>query len=590
MNQNKSFFILTAAIGAILAVIATGLYLSQSANNAGGKGRSYSTKIASGAEINRLKTQELLDFSPVNEEEYASQPPSVPALHPSQAIGKSLTPKMSVPTHEKYFSTQDGPHTYATSQRPQTAETAAASSRISYTNVPQGSLYAPHSAAGTNTFVSAQPTSQVPASQMPFAPYMDSLTKEQAEKLDKQLNGLTERVEAAILRAFLPKSKKDANIEKYLAHQGKADVPSANKTTPFANVTRQMNHQKAGLVASMKNAFGTKAASQAGKIMDAYQQEIMNVLNQPGLTQTQIQQKTHQISKKYNKQLQKLSEKSGLEHMENERIQQDKAFEEDLAKSYGSKTAGGLGEIMDKYRQQEMQLAQQGLPAEEYYEKMHANQRQRRKEMEQFLIQNGHSLNGLLDAENNQERSRIDQQLQAQEEGKILPKIYRASEEEKNAFIHNLTQERDEKVQLAQTVYGAEGAQQVNAVYDRHAKEAAKIMEDEETSLLEKQQLLMQARQKTNEEIKRIQNSPEMKTLRATKQADETLGQMLKDPSLAQATAEQKTQFEEKARPVLLQMYERIYTVAEDSTLTDEQKQQQIQAIQQEAHRQLAGQ
>ena len=139
-------------------------------------------------------------------------------------------------------------------------------------------------------------------------------------------------------------------------------------------------------------------------------------------------------------------------------------------------------------------------------------------------------------------------------------------------------------------MYGSAGAELVNQVYNRYYNEATRIMEDEETSLLEKQQQLMDARKKANEEIERIQNSPEMKRLREDKQVNETMQQLLKDAAFTQATEEQKEQFEKTARPILHDMFARINEVTANPNLTDDQKKQQIQAIQQQAQRQLAGQ
>lgn len=599
MNQNKSFFLVTFTILAVLGIIAAGMYLSKQSESPAtakhtraGKYNIPRTPISN--ELDTLKTHEFLDEQNLSPELLPAptnsrpQPGANNVLTPAQ--GNRLTVQRNslpgMPADQRMTPGTDL-YTQAAGQAGAFTAPQGSSSRATYPRATAGQV-----SGGPGQFAPLSTSARTPDANTPFSPYMAALTKEQAEKLDKQLNGLSDRVEAAILRAFLPKSKKDTNIEKYLSRQkGETSAQNTSSASPFAGVANQLNRQKTGLVESMKNAFGDKAAGQAGRIMDSYQKEIMNVLNQPGQTQQQIQQKTRQISQKYNKQLQKLSEKSGLERMTQERTQQDRSFQDDLAKSYGSDMAGQLGEVLEKYRQKDLELAQtQGLSAQEYYDQLLANQRQRRKEMENLLTQNGKSLNGLLEAENKQERTQIDQQLQDEQSGKTLPRAYHASEEEKTAFSNGLQQERSDKAQAAQAMYGQTGADLINNVYDRYYKEASAIMDDEQTSLVEKQQQLMQARQKANAEIERIQNTPQMKTLRENKQVEETLTQLFKDPGLAQATAEQKAQFEKTARPVLHQMFERINAIAADSTLTDEQKQQQIQAVQQEAQHQLSGQ
>ncbi len=592
MNQNKHFYILTSAIGIILAIIALGLYLSTRDKNYTATRRTVSSRSQTGKTVNlpdleQLKSQEFLDLS--TEPEKFSLSERQPLAYANNPV--SSTPDTFVSKREKPRRLT-GLNTRTTEQQPslyaQAQQTTDSTRTLGTKNT---TVPLPTQAAGS--FAPLGSYSQQKSFNEPFAPYMASLPKEQAEKLEKQLNGLSDRVEAAILRAFLPKSKKDMNIEKYLAHRGNSTNSSASTSTPnanpFAGVAQQFNRQKTELVDSMKQAFGDKAAGQAGRIMDSYQKEIMNTLNQPGLTPEQIQQKTHKISQKYNKQLQKLSEKSGLERMEKERTELDNVFQDNLTKSYGADMADQLGNILTKYRQQELELAQKGLPADEYYEQLLTMQRQRHKDMENLLTENGRSLKGLLDAENKQEQTNIEQQLQDEQEGKILPKIYHASEEEKTAFGNSLNQERNDKVHVAQDMYGSAGAELVNQVYNRYYDEATRIMEDEETSLLEKQQQLMEARKKANEEIERIQNSPEMKRLREDKQVNETMQQLLKDAAFTQATEEQKEQFEKTARPILHDMFARINEVTANPNLTDDQKKQQIQAIQQQAQRQLAG-
>ena len=64
----------------------------------------------------------------------------------------------------------------------------------------------------------------------------------------------------------------------------------------------------------------------------------------------------------------------------------------------------------------------------------------------------------------------------------------------------------------------------------------------------------------------------------------------MQSPEVAKATPEQKAELAAAARPVLQRMYARINEVAENDKLSDAEKQRHIQAIQEEAQRQLAGQ
>ena len=419
----------------------------------------------------------------------------------------------------------------------------------------------------------------------PLAPYMSALTKEQANTLNQQLQSLPGAIEAAVLRAFLPKSKKDMNIEKYLSHN------SGNKNSPFATLEQQIDGQTAGMVNSMKKAFGNKAASEASKQMENYKHEVMNLLGQANITKEQLQQQTRSISEKYNQKLQEISQKSGLERLKTEREARDSAFQQNLAELYGDEMAGQLGDIMEKYREKDLQLAQQkDISAEEYYRQSLENQRAQRKEMEQTLVANGQSLKGLRSAEDQRTQDMLTQMQQEEEKGNTAPQRYVASPEEKTAFAQNLEKERQEKNSTARTIYGAAGAELIDSIYREHDAKANEILSRRDLSYLEMQTQLNQVRQEANEKLLKLQQSPKMQELRETNQVNMTMDKLMKDPALAHADPAQRQAFEQQARPILQHMFSRINAVSDDPNLSAQEKQQKIQAIQNEAQQQLAGQ
>lgn len=417
-----------------------------------------------------------------------------------------------------------------------------------------------------------------------FAPYLNSLTKEQSESLNRQLTGLSSRVERAVLQAFLPKSRKDANIEKYLQRNSSYSASSG----PFASVANQMNAQKAGIMNSMNGAFGKEAADEAGKVMDAYQKELLGALSQKGLTQEQAAQKTRDISQKYEKELEKVGQKHALKEFKDTQLQKDDVLRSQLAGAYGAEIASQADSILSSWREKDMQLAMAGLPADEYYKQQLENQRARRKELEQLLLTNGKSLQGLQSAEDEWERRRVEQALKDEAEGKTLPKEHHFDEKTITATANDLKRERDEKLELAERIYGEEGGAAVNAIYDRHEARMSEIM-NSDWPLTVKQQKIMEARQQTNAEIDELQQTPKMREAREQGQVNSTMAQLLQDPGVANASPEEKAAFEAYARPVLQDMFHRINAISE-SDLPDDVKQRQIAAVQDRAQRQLSGQ
>ncbi len=411
-----------------------------------------------------------------------------------------------------------------------------------------------------------------------MAPYMKGVRKEQAAALAKQLDGLSSRVERALYQAMLPKSKKDANIEKYLNRHG------TKAASPLASVAEQVAAQKESVVSSVKETYGASAATEAGRIMDDYQQELTAVTNQPGKSLEELAKATRAVNEKYNNKLQDLSRKEGLKQFESDKVSQDAALQQDLAKAYGTNVAGQMGKTLQEYRQKELELAQANLSPEEYYKRQLELQRDRRKALEKELLANNLSLDGLIEAEDRLEEEQLKAEQANEESGKTLPRRYVLPESMKENFRGGIQQDQREKVEMATQIYGKQGAKLMEDLYARYAAKAESIMNDPETSRSQKMKALMQARQETNQAIMEIQKRPEMVKLRV----ESTLDNLLQDPGLSKATDEQKEAFKETARPVLEEMFNQINEIS-SSDLPDKEKQAQIKAAQEEAQRKLTG-
>lgn len=417
-----------------------------------------------------------------------------------------------------------------------------------------------------------------------FAPYLNSLTKEQADSLNRQLTGLSSRVERAVLQAMLPKSRKDANIEKYLQRNSSYSASAG----PFAGVMEQMSAQRAGIMKSMNSAFGQEAADEAGKVMESYQKELLAALSQPGLTQEQAAQKTREIGAKYEKELQNIGQKHALKDFEAKQMEKDNSLQESLAGAYGADFAAQAEGILSSWREKDMQLALAGLSKEEYYKQQLENQRARRKDLEKLHLQYGYPLDTLHKWENDWEEKTVNDALRDEEEGKTLPVNHHFDDKTITAVSNDLKAERNEKLELAERIYGEAGGAAVNAIYERHEARMTEIM-NSDRPLSDKKKEMQQVRQETNAQINALQRSPEMRQAREREQVNTTMEQLMQDPGLANASPEQREAFEQHARPVLQDMFRRMNEIAE-SDLPNDEKQRQIAALQERAQRQLSGQ
>ncbi len=588
MSQNRSSIPLILAVCAVLALAAVVLFTFRPDE------KKFARLAQSSAPVKNALLEQLKDEEMLGGQYLGNTSPAGSDVSREKALTENL--------HHGGLPTAV-PNRYTSHPRAQgTGDTSYSSSQAANTQTP--GLYEQAASRmtgntgrtrGVNSYTSGgqgsfsglsggQMTDKEKASETPFSPYLAALTKEQADSLSKQLDGLTDRVQAAVLRALLPKSKKDANIEKYLArHQATAaEKDAAQSSGKFAEVSRQIAQQKAGIVKNMQASFGDKAARQAGQLMDAYQKELMDVLNNPNLTPEQIQQKTREISKKYNDKLQKLSEKSGLEKMKNEHETRDNAMQHALATAYGDEMAGKLSSVLAKYRQNELNLVQQrGLDAEEFFKLQLENDAQRQKAIEKLLLENGQPLGPYRKLRERQLENWLAGQKKLEENGEALPVAVSYSKEQQDEYNGKVFESTEPILQGAQNLFGEQGRAELEPVVQNYRTEVSRIMANPETTLEEKNQLLLEANQKMNNERKeKVVNM----------QVEKQLEDMFQNPALANVSPQEREAFERQARPVLRDMYSRANDIMENPDLTERQKEQQLQALQEESMRKLSGQ
>ena len=414
-----------------------------------------------------------------------------------------------------------------------------------------------------------------------FAPYLAGANKDKQKQLSKQLETLSSGLDRAIAKALLPKSKKDANIEKYLQRNSSRGVSAG----PFAPVLDQVAAQKDSVVQSMTQAYGKQAGAQAGRMMDSFQKEMASAVNAPGQTQQQIANKVREVANKYQQKLEKMSQDNGFRQFEQERLTKDNQLKEALAKQYGSQIAGEAAQAIDAARAKDMQLARQGLPAEEYYKQQLENQRVRRGEIEKVIHQHQMPLDGLRKIEDGMQMEEVQRQLADEEGGKVLPRKHKMTDAQLNAVRGDLQQQRNSLVGNAQQIYGEAGAREIDALLQKYQQDYMELANNQEISAAEFDKKAMELRLKVNQDIQARQDSPQMKEARVNKQVDA----IMRDPSVAQLPAEQKQALRSHAHDVLAATFEKIDKI-NASNLSNAEKQKQIQQAQAEAQRQLSGQ
>lgn len=427
-------------------------------------------------------------------------------------------------------------------------------------------------------------------------PFLRGLTKEQAEALNRSLDGLSSRVERAILQAMLPKSKKNANIEKYLQRNQSGDSQSADAPEggvsgaavqgPFAKVLKQVSSQKGNITKSMGNAYGAAAAKEAGQIMDSYQKELAAALeNKEGKSPEELAKLARAIGNKYNNKLDKVSEKYGLEKFKQDNLAKDASYLASVEQTYGSELTDKMKELRGEALTQKMQLAQEtGLTTEEAYEKYLGIERDLWQKEQDLLISQGYSPTKLYDIKKQWNQQQWEALQQEEQEGKKLPQVYRMSEKQQRSYLDSVQTMNRQMQQNDVAAYGSRGASVLQGVYDKYVSEVQRIISEDETSQEEKDKALQQASQQANQELAQLKKTPQMRQMRV----ENTLDHIMQDPALQKASAEQREAFKANARPVLEEMFERANQI-EESNLSEPEKRRQLQALQEEAQRRLSG-
>lgn len=412
------------------------------------------------------------------------------------------------------------------------------------------------------------------------APYWMALPREESRVLRRELANLVSQTEEALARAMAPKTKREEMIEANLPHKVKGTKG------PFATVLDCIVEQKQPIINAMQNAVNAKAADEATISMNAFIHDLTGIVKKDQMLPETKAMDTWDLLRTTHNQLQEIVMHHGMEEYVKMLEKNDNELLDELAKSYPEKTLSQLTDVLTHFRQQEIVLAKQNLPLEEYYKKSLASRNARQKSLEQVLLRNEQSIRALQAAEDELERRNLEERSKnrPQTSGRTPLPI---SPEQKQSFYDNLLQERGEKIRMAHQIYGAKGAKLVSATYDKYYAAAKEIIENPSLRRLDKQQQLMQARQQANEEMSALQKRADMQQWREDKQVETTLQQLLKDPGVANATDLQKEQFAQRARKVLHDMFSQINQVAE-SDLPDADKQQRILALQNIAQQQLS--
>lgn len=402
-------------------------------------------------------------------------------------------------------------------------------------------------------------------------------TREQQEKLTRQLSGISDGVHRAIAQALVPKGKKQTNIEKYLARSNGEPVPSSN---PFDSVVKQVSGQKAGVVSSMASSFGSAAGKQAGQIMDSFANEMSQAVNAPNQTPQEIAAKTKAINDKYQKKLQKFSQQQASNKALRERMAEDNKLKEQLNAKYGSKVGAQLGQVIDEYRQKELALAKEPLSAEEYHRRLSQLHIEQEDASRRVLQQNNQSAAAYNEVREQQTEERLRQMGEAIESGQKLEQ--RMTDSQRNYILQDSRQQTENIARQMEQTYGPEVAQQVRDLQREYEERLNQNMtpnkDGSERSMHEIELANNKARQEMNRRLQEIgQNAGVQKAV------NDQMDKVMSSPQMQNLPDKQRRELESRMRPVYEEMFR---TMAQNNGQGGEEAQrramQQLQEIMQQ--------
>ena len=415
--------------------------------------------------------------------------------------------------------------------------------------------------------------------------------REVEEKMNRTLANLASNIENAVAQALMPKSKKAQNIEKYRPKNAAGAAASAGggaASGPFANVLAQVANQGNGIVENTRQAFGDKAAGDMAALINNFQQELSGAVNAPDATNEQVAAQIRDISKKYQSKINKLSEKQQYDKFVQDRTEQDAQQKQELGQYYKGEVLDALGNILDKARAKDLELATQNLPEKEYWEQLLKNNYDTQVEMRDAVKNAGEPLEYLNKWQDKQKEKAIADRRAAEENGLVESYAVPKTENEIKAEEKTLAKEKADVVAQIAAGYGEDAAREMGTLYEEYAQ---KMLEISRTPMSagERAEKQEQVRRLYNQKIADWQKSPQAREMAVTQNTDRVMQNLLtQNPNIAN-NPQAREQFEAQARPVVEKAMARIVEIQNDDELTPQQKQTAIAKAQHELEQSLRG-
>ena len=450
--------------------------------------------------VKNLRTQELMQ-NPISEESEDISSSSIVSSSPTPMVqGKMRTPTTSA----HFSSTNSSPQTVYSAHSPVVSTTGSLAS-IGETSSPI--LTDKTTKPGVYPLTKEEKIMKEREERM-LVPYLIP-DKETQKKINDNLQNLSAAIAQAVQKALTPKSKKEANIEKYLNKSSTGTTAATTSiSNPFQTMMAQINTQKQDIIQNVSKAYGKEAGQRAGHLMDQFQGDLQQAISQPDQTPQTIAQNVQKIADNYQRKLNKMNQQNQYDKYVSDLTDNYHNQVAQLQKLYPDNDALNqeFSRITEEALAKELALPSSELTPEEYAKQQYAIQYNMRQQLEEATKKAGASTTGLHTYDNDRAKEILENLQQQEEAGNIISVARKVSESDAAGLSDTLLKEGSDMLAQVEQVYGAEEAAAFKPILDNYYQQMMATTQEELTPA-QRQQKQMQLRLDSNRQMLEMQRN-----------------------------------------------------------------------------------
>ena len=425
---------------------------------------------------------------------------------------------------------------------------------------------------------------------------LPQLTQKEQKAMDRRLQNFSAGLERAIANAVLPKSKREQNIEKYLARARgeKAVMDNASHQAQSGQlgdatqeVMERLASQSKGIVDDIRSSYGDSAASEAQSIMNDFQKEMGDTLNAPGDPQEK-QIRANAVNNKYNQKLQQLNQNEALKKLEIQLRAEDEEYLQKLSEVYGADVSAAARSALNENIIQKMAVYATPQATEEANRKLLELDAKKKKDIEKIIrtTMTEESAAGaggkLVGIQNELTEGDITDKVQELLDGKRAVEPYREGPKDRKPYQDEWKREASQHIEALKS-YAPQYAAEAQSLFDSLSAYRNKIRDEAIQNGTDSYLMLRDDMQKTKEIQEKLQELEARGREDAIRNQEEDFNSQ-NDRRIQEITKKfpvddnTKKQWADKARPVM-EKYNQQRAALNNQVKTQQEYEQKMKEI-----------